>query len=120
VTKSDIVVRLRRHGGRLCNEAAAMIEMLRERQRIGGKIWRGIVKARREGKPIGGMNAQSLREQSAARERAESLRPLFAELAGKSARQIAAELNRRNVPTPTGGRWHSVTVLRAQRRLEAE
>ena len=66
----------------------------------------------------GGPNAESERQAVAARDRAESLRPLFAELAGKSARQIAVELNKRGAPTPSGGRWHSVTVLRVQRRLQ--
>ena len=54
-----------------------------------------------------------------ARVRAEALRPIFMELAGKSSRAIAAELNARNVATPTGGRWHAQTVIRVQRRLEA-
>jgi hypothetical protein len=43
---------------------------------------------------------------------------LLAELAGKSARAIAAELNARGVATPAGGRWHALTVIRVQRRLE--
>jgi Recombinase len=52
-------------------------------------------------------------------ERAEALRPLFAELAGMSANAIAAELNARGVPTPKGGVWHAGTVIRIQRRLAA-
>ena len=36
-----------------------------------------------------------------------------------SANAIAAELNARNVATPSGGRWHALTVIRVQRRLEA-
>jgi hypothetical protein len=48
---------------------------------------------------------------------AEQLRPIFAELAGMSARGIAAALNERGVPTPAGGEWHSVTVIRVQKRL---
>jgi hypothetical protein len=39
------------------------------------------------------------------------------ELAGKSARKIAAALNDRNVATPTGGEWHAATVIRVQKRL---
>ena len=35
--------------------------------------------------------------------------PIFAELAGKSHRAIAAELNARQAPTPAGGQWHAVT-----------
>jgi DNA invertase Pin-like site-specific DNA recombinase len=50
--------------------------------------------------------------------RAEQLRPIFAELAGKSHRAIAAELNARQIPTPAGGQWHAVTVKRILSRLE--
>ena len=52
-----------------------------------------------------------------AKERAEALRPILAELAGCSANAIAAELNARKVPTPKGGPWSAVTVIRVQRRL---
>ena len=48
---------------------------------------------------------------------AEALRPILAELAGKSALAIAAALNERGVPTPRGGRWHAMSVIRVQRRL---
>jgi Recombinase len=34
------------------------------------------------------------------------------ELAGKSARKIAAVLNERKIATPTGGTWHAATVIR--------
>jgi hypothetical protein len=50
-------------------------------------------------------------------ERAEQLRPVFDELAGLSARKIAAVLNERKVVTPTGGVWHAATVIRVQKRL---
>jgi hypothetical protein len=53
-----------------------------------------------------------------AKARAEALRPVLAEMAGKSARAIAAELNAREIATPSGGRWHAETVIRVQRRLE--
>jgi hypothetical protein len=55
----------------------------------------------------------------AAIERAEALRPVFAELAGLSAHKAADELNRRNVATPTGAKWSAKTVLRVRERLEA-
>jgi hypothetical protein len=51
--------------------------------------------------------------------RDETLRPVLAELAGKSANAIAAELNKRGIATPRGGVWHAETVIRAQRRLKA-
>jgi hypothetical protein len=40
------------------------------------------------------------------------LRPILAELAGMSARAVAAELNKRKIETPVGGRWHALTVFR--------
>ncbi|WP_431311102.1 recombinase family protein [Methylobacterium nigriterrae] len=37
--------------------------------------------------------------------------------AGLSARGIAAELNRREIATPVGGRWHAQTAIRVLERL---
>jgi len=34
-----------------------------------------------------------------------------------STRAVAAVLNERKIPTPAGGLWHSVTVIRVQKRL---
>jgi hypothetical protein len=45
------------------------------------------------------------------------LRPALTELAGLSARKIAAALDERKVATPTGGVWHAATVIRVQKRL---
>jgi len=53
------------------------------------------------------------------RERAEELRPIFAELEGKSARETARVLNKRKIATPTGKPWSAVTVHRVRQRLEA-
>jgi hypothetical protein len=50
-------------------------------------------------------------------ERAEQLRPVLDELAGVSARKIAAVLNERKIATPTGGVWYAATVIRVQKRL---
>jgi hypothetical protein len=67
---------------------------------------------------LGGFNARgSAPRREAAKARAEALRPILVELAGMSANAIAAELNRRNVPTPTGRPWSAVTVIRVQKRL---
>jgi hypothetical protein len=30
---------------------------------------------------------------------------------------VAAELNKRKVPTPAGGKWHAVQVIRVRERL---
>jgi Recombinase len=45
------------------------------------------------------------------------MRPIQAELANlPSARQIAAELNRRGIKSATGGQWSSKTVTRLRER----
>jgi len=49
--------------------------------------------------------------------RAEQLRPIFEELSGLSARRAADELNRRCIPTATGGKWHATQVIRVRERL---
>jgi hypothetical protein len=54
---------------------------------------------------------------AAAAERAEALRPVFAELSGLSARKAAEELNRRDIPTAAGRKWHAVQVIRVRERL---
>jgi hypothetical protein len=60
--------------------------------------------------------ARSIASREKALQRAEQLRPIFAELAGLSARKIAAELNVRGVATPAGGgKWHADTVWRVRR-----
>ena len=47
-------------------------------------------------------------------DRARQLAPVLAELmaSGMSARQMAVELTARGIPTATGARWHTQTVLR--------
>ena len=54
----------------------------------------------------------------AADERAEALRPVFAELRELSANAIARELNARQIATPSGKPWSAVTAIRVQRRLK--
>ena len=72
-----------------------------------------------QGVKLGGSNAKSIQTRDEARARAEALRPIFVELAGKSANAIAVELNKRGVGTPTGSPWSAKTVSRVQKRLEA-
>ena len=64
-----------------------------------------------------GATAATEAAKAEARARAERLRPLFAELAHLGVRRAAEELNRRRVETPTGKRWHPMTVLRVRKRL---
>jgi DNA invertase Pin-like site-specific DNA recombinase len=56
-----------------------------------------------------------------ARQRAEQLQPVIAELQDKglSLAKIAGELNKRNVPTPRGGRWDHSSVRNVMKRLAA-
>ena len=84
---------------------------------IGDRTRAGLAAAKKRGVKLGGLNAKGIAEQQAARERAEQLRPLFAELTDISGRKAAEELNRRNVATPAGGKWHAATVLRVRGRL---
>ena len=55
---------------------------------------------------------------AAAVARAEELRPILLELAGKSTREIAAELTARGIPTPRGSRWQAQSVANVIRHLD--
>ncbi len=94
---------------------AALAE--KERRLISRRTKDALAVRKAQGVKLGGLNAGGIRNRDEALERAEQLRPVFAELAGKSARAIAAELNARKIPTPAGGRWHAVTVQRVMSRL---
>jgi DNA invertase Pin-like site-specific DNA recombinase len=94
---------------------AALAE--KERRLISQRTKDALAAKKAQGVKLGGLNAKSIANRDEALERAEQLRPVFAELAGLSAQKIAAELNARNIATPAGGRWHAVTVLRVQSRL---
>jgi DNA invertase Pin-like site-specific DNA recombinase len=89
----------------------------KERRLISQRTKDALAAAKAKGVKLGGINAGGIRDREEARERAEALRPLLAELAGLSLAAIAAELNARGVATPNGRRWHPETVSRVQRRL---
>ena len=55
----------------------------------------------------------------AATDRAERFRPILDEFAALTAIAAAAALNERNVPSPRGGRWYAVQVIRMRKRLAA-
>jgi DNA invertase Pin-like site-specific DNA recombinase len=96
---------------------AALAE--RERQMISQRTVAGLAAAKARGVVLGSTGAAlAARNAAAAAERDAALRPVLAELAGRSACAIAAELNARKVPTPRGGSWQAVQVIRMQRRLE--
>ena len=89
----------------------------KERRVISQRTKDALAAKKAQGVKLGGLNAGGIKSRDEALERAEQLRPVFAELAGLSARKIAAELNARGVPTPAGGKWHAVTVQRVRSRL---
>jgi DNA invertase Pin-like site-specific DNA recombinase len=68
-----------------------------------------------------GRNAENLApaNHAAALDHANQIKGVLAELAGSgmSARQIAAELSARGIPTARGGRWHPQNVIRAMQRV---
>jgi DNA invertase Pin-like site-specific DNA recombinase len=94
---------------------AALAE--KERRLISRRTKDALAAKKAQGVKLGGLNAGGIKNRDEALERAEQLRPIFAELAGLSARKIAVELNARNIATPAGGRWHAVTVQRVRSRL---
>jgi hypothetical protein len=65
----------------------------------------------------GGHNAQSDKNAAEAVAFAERMRPIFSELEALSAYRTAAILNKRGVPSATGGRWVPTQVIRVRRRL---
>jgi DNA invertase Pin-like site-specific DNA recombinase len=95
---------------------AALAE--KERRLISERTKAGLAAAKRRGVRLGGTNAQSLKAAAEAKERAKAFRPVLAELADLSARAVAAELNKRKIPTPAGGKWHAVQVIRVRERLQ--
>jgi DNA invertase Pin-like site-specific DNA recombinase len=94
---------------------AALAE--KERAMISRRTKDALAAKKAQGVKLGGLNAGGIKKRDEALDRAEQLRPVFAELVGMSARAIAAVLNERKIPTPAGGAWHSVTVLRVMKRL---
>jgi DNA invertase Pin-like site-specific DNA recombinase len=95
---------------------AALAE--KERRLISQRTKDALAVKKAQGVKLGGLNAKGVQNREDARARAEALQPVLEELAGKSARAIAAELNARGIATPAGGRWHAETVIRVQRRLK--
>ena len=90
-----------------------------EREMISQRTKAGLQAARERGVKLGGPNLAEMNtaRQQAAVSRAEAVAPVFAEVAHLSARAAAAELNYRQIPTPTGAPWSSQTIIRARLRL---
>ena len=94
---------------------AALAE--KERRMISQRTKDAVASARARGVRLGGHRAQSDLTKAEAQQRAESLRTVFEELSGLSARATAEELNRRGIPTAGGGKWQAVQVIRVRNRL---
>jgi len=90
-----------------------------ERRMISDRTKAGLRAARERGVKLGNPNLPSINSErlEAAQARAQTIAPVLTELAGQSARAIAAELNARKIPTPTGAPWSAKTVIRARARL---
>jgi DNA invertase Pin-like site-specific DNA recombinase len=94
----------------------------RERRMISIRTKEGLARAKARGVKLGGANAQSQRNQVAARRRAEALKPILLDIIGDrrdmSATQIAIALNNRRVPAVMkGSKWHAMQVIRVMNRL---
>jgi DNA invertase Pin-like site-specific DNA recombinase len=89
----------------------------KERALISQRTKQGLQAAKKRGVKLGGWTTGSERSQKEAAALAERMRPVMQELAGLSARQAATELNRRKVPTATGGQWYAATVIRLRQRI---
>ena len=99
---------------------AALAE--KERRMISARTKDALRAAKARGVKLGRHGAEhlSVLNKANALERARSLAPLLADmkLRGLSSRAIAAELTTLGVATPSGGRWHPQTVMRALTRAE--
>ena len=94
----------------------------RERRMISIRTKEGLARAKARGVKLGGANAQSQRNEVAARRRAEALKPILLDIIGDrtdmSATQIAIALNSRRVPAVMkGSKWHATQVIRVMQRL---
>jgi DNA invertase Pin-like site-specific DNA recombinase len=80
-----------------------------------------LAAAKRRGVQLGVTGAETLapRWRAEAAQRAATLAPIVRELQSKgySLRRMAAELTRRKIATPRGGKWHAETVKMVVRRL---
>ncbi|WP_244549955.1 recombinase family protein [Bradyrhizobium erythrophlei] len=77
---------------------AALAE--KERAMISRRTRDALAAKKAQGVKLGGLNARGIANRDEAMERAEQLRPILTELAGRSARAMAAALNERKIATP--------------------
>ena len=86
---------------------------------IGDRTKAGLAAAKARGVKLGGPRLPEINQtrQAGAQERARAIAPILSELAEMSARSVAAELNARQVETPSGAPWSAKTVIRVRERL---
>jgi DNA invertase Pin-like site-specific DNA recombinase len=88
---------------------------------VGERTRAALAAAKQRGARLGRYGAETLapKYRAEAKARAEALAPVVRELQAKalSLRGMAAELTKRKVPTPTGGKWHPQLVSRILGRL---
>jgi DNA invertase Pin-like site-specific DNA recombinase len=93
-----------------------------EARKISMRTREALAAAKKRGVGIGATGRQlAERHKRAAMERAKSLIPLIREIQANGFRQIREirdELNRRNVPSPGGARWHLPSVHRTLMRID--
>jgi DNA invertase Pin-like site-specific DNA recombinase len=93
----------------------------KERSLISARTKEGLKAAKARGAQLGGWTAGSEASKRQADELAARMKPILIELSQlSSARQIAAELNRRGIKSATGAPWSSKTVGRLRSRLGLE
>jgi DNA invertase Pin-like site-specific DNA recombinase len=94
---------------------AALAE--KERRLISEQTKVALAAAKARGVQLGNPNIGASNTAAAAYRDAE-LRPILAELAGKTLREIAQVLTDRGIEAPRGGAWNATTVMRVIKRLE--
>jgi DNA invertase Pin-like site-specific DNA recombinase len=93
---------------------AALAEQ--ERRMISERTKAALSQAKARGVKLGYQPTADANKAAAATRDAE-LRPVLAELVGKSYRDIVQVLTERSIAAPRGGAWNAITVMRAMKRL---
>jgi DNA invertase Pin-like site-specific DNA recombinase len=89
----------------------------KERRLISQCTKEALAAKKAQGVKLGGLNAKGIANRDRAKARAEALRPILTELNGLSARGYRGRTQQAQCADPNGGSWHSMTVIRVQRRL---
>jgi DNA invertase Pin-like site-specific DNA recombinase len=95
---------------------AALAE--KERALISQRTKQGLAAARKRGVKLGGWTVGSERSAQEAATTVERMRPIMEELSDLSSLAAAAALNKRKIPSATGGKWYAATVIRLRERLD--